>query len=256
MVKKFQLWKVKIFLIILLTFTYSNIILWGAPASQSLQLRYGGKDITYTSPPTTLKIDGQTIIPGAMPPVIIDGRTLVPVREVFEQLGASVGWDDHTQEITIIWEDKFIVLQVDNPMAMVNDNVQTMDVPPKLITNKELNITKTMVPFRFITETFGFENIWDPENYIVNAISPQVTIPKPEEQDPEIPNPEVIDPKEENLEDKEPNQQGEFDIVIPDQAIIPPSPPVIREEHPTTAITKVEVPQKIQGNAEIKIHGT
>jgi len=46
----------------------------------------------YTGNIYTLKVDGE-VVNSDLPPIIINGRSLVPVRAIFEKLGAKVGWD-------------------------------------------------------------------------------------------------------------------------------------------------------------------
>ena len=103
------------------------------------------------------------------PPVTENDRTLVPMRFLFEQMGAEVTWDDATQTATAtvpvtteeeiqtfgLAEEKSVTFSVDNTMATVNGSAATMDVPARLINDK------TMVPLRFLSENLGFNVQWD-----------------------------------------------------------------------------------------------
>ena len=103
------------------------------------------------------------------PPVTENDRTLVPMRFLFEQMGAEVVWDDATQTATAtvpatteeeiqtfgLAEEKSVTFSVDNTTATVNGSAATMDVPARLINDK------TMVPLRFLSENLGFNVQWD-----------------------------------------------------------------------------------------------
>ena len=89
------------------------------------------------------------------PPVISNDFTLVPARDVFEEFGAHVGWNESTRHIYIIYRDYFILLQIDNAMAIINNSPSLMDVMPQIINDR------TMIPLRFVSEQIGFVVDWD-----------------------------------------------------------------------------------------------
>lgn len=88
-------------------------------------------------------------------PVIESGRTLVPMRGIFEALGAVVGWDETTKSVIGVKDDTAVVLQIDNASAWINGKKVTLDVPAKLINSR------TMVPARFVAEALGCSVDWD-----------------------------------------------------------------------------------------------
>jgi len=88
------------------------------------------------------------------PPVNVDGRILVPVRAIFEALGATVQWDEQTKIVTGIKGTTKILLMVDSKDAVVNDVKKVLDVPAKIINNRVL------VPARFISESLGATVEW------------------------------------------------------------------------------------------------
>lgn len=90
-----------------------------------------------------------------VPPTIVDNRTLVPVRAIFESLGATVEWDDSTRTATGTTADTVVVIQIDNSTAYVNGEERTLDVPAQIINNR------TMVPARFVSEALGCDVTWD-----------------------------------------------------------------------------------------------
>ncbi len=103
----------------------------------------------------------------------IDATTLVPVRLVSEQLGATVLWDEPT--ITILKEDINIQLQIDNTIATINGIETTMVTPPTIEDGS------TLVPLRFVSEALGVSVDWDSETYtvLINSTRDQLEfIPK------------------------------------------------------------------------------
>ncbi|MBQ8391122.1 MAG: hypothetical protein IJX50_01080 [Clostridia bacterium] len=88
-------------------------------------------------------------------PVIENGRTLVPMRGIFEALGAIVAWDEKTSTVIGVKEDIAVVLQAGNSNAKVNGKNVALDVPAKIIDGR------TMVPARFVAETLGCGVNWD-----------------------------------------------------------------------------------------------
>jgi len=91
-------------------------------------------------------------------PVIEAGRTLVPMRFLFEQMGEEVLWDGAAQSATVIGRTGNITFSIDNTTANVNGEDKTMDVPARLINDK------TMVPLRFLSEALGYNVEWDEES--------------------------------------------------------------------------------------------
>ena len=88
-------------------------------------------------------------------PVLINDRTLVPMRAIFEALGAKVEWDNDTQTATGTLGEKVVKLQIENTAASVDGKEVTLDVPAKLISDR------TMVPVRFISESLGAKVDWE-----------------------------------------------------------------------------------------------
>ena len=89
------------------------------------------------------------------PPQIVDGRTLVPVRAIFEAIGATVEWDSETRTATGVKGDTEVIIQIDSTTAYVNGEEKTLDVPAQIINNR------TMIPARFVSEAMDCEVTWD-----------------------------------------------------------------------------------------------
>lgn len=88
-------------------------------------------------------------------PVIENGRTLVPMRGIFEALGAIVAWDEKTSTVIGVKDDVAIVLQIGNDVAKVNGKNVNLDAPAKIVNSR------TMVPARFVAEALGCTVDWD-----------------------------------------------------------------------------------------------
>lgn len=91
------------------------------------------------------------------PPVIKEGRTLIPVRAISEALGASVAYNADEKAVTITKDDKVIVLYLGEQKVLVNGTETAIDVPAEVMNNR------TMVPLRFIAEQLEFEVEWNQE---------------------------------------------------------------------------------------------
>ncbi|MFZ5649969.1 MAG: copper amine oxidase N-terminal domain-containing protein [Bacillota bacterium] len=90
-----------------------------------------------------------------VPPVIKEGRTLIPVRAIMNSLGAEVKWDGATKTVTVIRGEQTIVFVLDSRTVTVNGAEQQIDYPAQLISSR------TFVPIRFIAETFGAKVSYD-----------------------------------------------------------------------------------------------
>ena len=100
-----------------------------------------------------------------VPPIIEDGSTLVPMRFLFEQMGADVEWDSETQTATATLDNKAVTFSIDNVNARINNKPAKMDVPARLVNGK------TMVPLRFLSDNMGYDVDWDADSRtaIVNS---------------------------------------------------------------------------------------
>lgn len=101
-----------------------------------------------------IQINGQNKVFDVMPQ-IVDGRTLVPMRGIFEEFGADIHWDEKTRTVKATVGDITVTLIVNYPRGDVNGKDVNLDVPPKIIDGR------TMVPVRFIAEALGCKVDWD-----------------------------------------------------------------------------------------------
>lgn len=102
-----------------------------------------------------VEINGRGIVFSDQQPVIIDGRTLVPVRGIFEQLGYDVKWNQATNTATLSNGANDIILILGNSMFIANGAPYALDVPAQIIGGR------TMLPFRAVLESAGCAVDWD-----------------------------------------------------------------------------------------------
>ena len=98
---------------------------------------------------------GEKLLGFETPPVIENDYTLVPMRFLFEQMGADVEWDQETMTATATKNNTAVAFSINDTNAEVNGSAATMDVPARLINDK------TMVPLRFLSEEMGYTVTWD-----------------------------------------------------------------------------------------------
>jgi hypothetical protein len=100
-------------------------------------------------------VDGRTVVYPDVEPVMMNGRVMVPLRGVFEHMGAYVEWDSLSQEVKVTDEGTVVLLRIGSSTATVNGNIVPIDAPATMLRGR------TMVPLRFISETFGHDVYWN-----------------------------------------------------------------------------------------------
>lgn len=195
--------------------------LYTASEGYKLYLTRGGKP---KPKEVNVKIDGK-LIAFDQPALYIDGRTMVPVRGVFEKLGASVNWSQATNTITARKGTTIVELKIGSKTAKVNGISKTLDVAPLVLNNR------TLIPLRFISEALGAKVGWDQA-----AFTALITSPPADSTPPEVPavnpvsdvtltvtgkselNSTVVVKKEKAiLGEAKTNDAGQFKIKIPAQ---------------------------------------
>jgi hypothetical protein len=120
-------------------------------------------------------------------PAVIGGRVLVPLRGVFERLGAFVQWDQQSNTVTAVRGDTQMALVIGSRQATVNGRAVILDVPALIVGGR------TLVPLRFVSEAMGARVDWDAASRAVFITSSQVAQP-PFPQPPPPPFPPVPRP--------------------------------------------------------------
>ena len=89
---------------------------------------------------------------------IINGRTMVPMRAIFEDFGANVAWDDSIKTATAATASTVVKITNDSEKAYVNGKEVILDSPATIINGRFL------VPLRFVSEAFGADVGWNGES--------------------------------------------------------------------------------------------
>lgn len=138
---------------------------FASAGEQIIKLQIGNPNMTVNE--DTVEIDpGQ----GAVP-VIINDRTLLPVRLVIETVGGSVGWEQETQTMTLTYNNDEIRLIIGSSTAYMNNEAHTLDTAHVIINER------TMLPIRFIAESFKFGVDWAEETQTVTITAQKSDTP-------------------------------------------------------------------------------
>jgi hypothetical protein len=95
------------------------------------------------------------------PPMVLEGRTLVPLRAIFEALGSTVVWNGDTQTVIAQKDDITISLTIGSNILVKNGENIKLDVPAQLVNGR------TLVPARAVAESFGAKVDWDEKTQTV-----------------------------------------------------------------------------------------
>jgi hypothetical protein len=112
-----------------------------------------------------VRVDGKPIQfdgPGAR---VIGGRTMVPLRGVFEAIGAYVEYDRNLRTVRARKNNEEVMLRVGERVATKNGAEMLLDVPAMIVSQR------TMVPLRFVAESLGAKVEYDPDNNLVKILT-------------------------------------------------------------------------------------
>lgn len=128
----------------------------------------------------TITIDKATVTTD-VPPINVQGQTLVPVRGIFNAFKADIDWIECDRRVFIRKDGTVIWLQIDDAHAKVNDDILPLAVPAMIYRGR------TMVPLRFIAESLGAQVNWNPDTQTITIITKQVQAAPAETVVPEAP---------------------------------------------------------------------
>ena len=119
-------------------------------------------EITFSIGDSQISVNGEMV--EYVAPYVVNDTTLVPVRLITESFGADVGWNEELQQATVTYGGVEIILTIGSKVAQVNgDDVELLTAP-------EVTNDRTMLPLRFITETFGADVGWEEETQRVTVV--------------------------------------------------------------------------------------
>ena len=101
-------------------------------------------------------------------PQIINGRTMVPIRAIFEKMGAVVEWDGNTSSAICTKGDTVVKMTVNSMDMYINNQLTKMDISPVVIDGR------TLAPARYVAEAFGADVQWSQKNNTVVICSKDV----------------------------------------------------------------------------------
>lgn len=138
-----------------------------APASPPLLPEGGNTAPAAGSSPGQIKVylDGKQLF-FDVEPIIDNGRTLVPLRAIFEAMGAKVDWREDTRTVTAVKGNTAVVMKIGSTSPTVNGKAAAIDVPAKIVKNR------TLAPLRFVGEAFGGKVEWEASTRTVRITSP------------------------------------------------------------------------------------
>lgn len=153
--------------------TSAPLLISSRPVSQGISVILNGEYVDFTDE-----------LGNVVEPQLINDRTMVPMRKIFEVFGANVQWDGETETVTAVTEEKVLKLQINNPVAEVISGVSgetekiTLDSVPVVVEGR------TLVPVRFIAESLELKVGWDGETNTVVIIDPLKILEMVEEKAP------------------------------------------------------------------------
>lgn len=107
-------------------------------------------------------VEGVSVDFDSPPFIDKNNRLIVPLRSIVEALGAEVGWNAGTREVTIEKGANTVIFTIDSKYARVNGETGIMDTTPVI------KYSRTMVPARYVAEYLGASVDWDPESRTVS----------------------------------------------------------------------------------------
>lgn len=131
-----------------------------------------GASSVFAADDVTVKLNGKDIN-FDVAPIIENGRTLVPLRAIFEALGAQVYWDDTNKTVISAMGDVNCVFQIGNANMFVSTTTnaktetvaKTLDVPAKIVEDR------TLIPLRAVSEAYSCTVDWDGNTRTVTITS-------------------------------------------------------------------------------------
>jgi len=121
----------------------------------ALLLAFTFPAVTLSANEISVTVDGQQVNFSGQAPVIVDGRTLVPVRGVFETMGFDVDWNPESRQATLSRANDVIIITIDSETFTSSGTNHTLEVPAQVINGS------TMLPIRAVLESVGYSLNWD-----------------------------------------------------------------------------------------------
>ena len=152
----------KKFISVLLAFMFTFVFMTGCGAAEQTsdettkeEVKKFELSMQIGNPVMTVNGENKNIDENGTAPVVENDRTLVPIRAIIEAMGGSVSWDGETNTAVLTIGEDSVTLVIGSEKAMFNGEEKTLDVAPQIINDR------TMLPIRFIAESFKFNVDWN-----------------------------------------------------------------------------------------------
>jgi len=123
----------------------------------------------FAAKPITVIVGGAEVY-ADVDPIIVDGRTMLPARAVFESFGAKVSYVDNEKKVIATKGDTTVTFVIDSNIMTINGEEKEIDVPAMI------KDSRTLVPLRACGEAFGYEVTWNPDTRTASVKTP-VSLP-------------------------------------------------------------------------------
>ena len=111
---------------------------------------------------TVIKVNGTTL-ESEQPAVIYNDRTLIPMRDIFEAIGASVGWNENSGKAVAVKGSDIVEIPINENVIYKNGTPVEIDVPAMIVNDR------TMIPVRAVSEALGCDVDWKDGIVSINA---------------------------------------------------------------------------------------
>lgn len=112
-----------------------------------------------------VSVNGQTL-QLEQPPVIVESRTLVPMRAIFEALGCDVTWNADDQSVLARKKLDYVSLAIGDNTLYSNDKTIQLDVPAQIVNGH------VMVPLRSVSEALDAQAVWNADTQLISITAP------------------------------------------------------------------------------------
>lgn len=110
----------------------------------------------------TIMVGTEKVFFEGQEPIIKEDRTLVPIRSVFEQMGARVEWNDEEKSVTVIDGENIVLITIGSNIMLKGGNEIAIDVPAEIQNNR------TLLPLRAIAEALDWHVFWGESSKMVS----------------------------------------------------------------------------------------
>lgn len=147
-------------------------------ATSNLKLYYNNKNVTYTGKQVTYKLDKKQINNSKYPGIIIDGISLLPGHDVYNNkvMDTSYTYSSKTKKIVIKNNIFTVQMTVNSKTAYVNGVKKQMSIAPMIVRYQSTGQSKVMVPARFVSEALGYKYAWN-SNISTAVLTPSDSMP-------------------------------------------------------------------------------